>query len=110
MYFAISCYDIIRHEWSIYVGSLLNVRAAQVVSVILLIAGFMFAVDVVSPATPTPLAQIRDAISIVLFLVLVFTLFASRFSLLRQSTPFSFTVFAVKPRRRLPTCICVLLC
>jgi len=59
------------------VGSLLNVRSGKIVSVILLIAGLMFVIDVVSPATPTPLAQMRDAASMVLALVLVFTLFVA---------------------------------
>lgn len=57
-------------------------RSIQLISIILLIAGFMFVVDVVSPATPTPQA-IRDGAYVLLILSLALAFICRDVSLSR---------------------------
>jgi len=70
-------------------------RAGRLAAIIILFAGLLFVVDVVSPATPTPQA-VQDVVSIVFGVVLLLAaLMRPLFHLISPAVRFTATVLAV---------------
>jgi hypothetical protein len=70
-------------------------RAGRLAAIIILFAGLLFVVDVVSPATPTPQA-VQDVVSIVFGVVLLLAaLMRPLFHLISPAVRFTATALAV---------------
>jgi hypothetical protein len=84
-------------------------RRAQLVGVVLLIGGLLFLFDVLSPLTPTPLAQLTDFAAIITFIVLVRAL-AGLFKLPEHLLSPILGHSPVVARRSVAAAVCVLRC
>jgi len=85
-------------------------RAGRLVAFIILFAGLLFVVDVVSPATPTPKA-VQDAISILFGILLMLTaLTRPLFHSISPPLLFTFTTTAVFADRAIEVRPAVLRC
>jgi hypothetical protein len=79
--------------------------------IILGIAGFLFVVDVVSPATPIPQAQMQEIRSGLIVLLFITRLIVWRFRSVVVSASFLGPVFHPRlPSRDLMARLCILLC